>query len=355
MAYDVEAIRKKLQKSMSGKFNDPDMFKPEKAQDGSTAIKYRLFILPPLMKGDDAKSGPAIKSMDQFFATHGNHWINDRPHPCPRIFGGDDCPICKFGFDLLRDEKNPDKRRLIVQQWMPQSYYMVNIYFPNVKTNPEDLRGKVRFFNASKTCFDQWTTCLLRDDAGDSDDPEAYGVFFDESKAFCYHIEVLKSGRNNSYKTSKFLPNGGEPTAIIKNKDGSPNEEAIKDVLAKRIDLFTKIEEPDLDKITKLASVMINGDDDDDSGFDEDETAAVATDTAKSDSSVGDDSLEDELEDSSGDSLSEEAPFDTDASADAKKESSDDDTASGDDDTASGDVDANKEIEDLLGQLDDDE
>jgi len=347
MAYDVDAIRKKLQKSM-GRFNDPDLFKPEKAQDGTTSLKYRFFVLPPLMKGDDTRSGPAIKSMEQFFATHGNHWINDRPHPCPRVYGGDDCPVCTFGFDLLRDEKDTDKRRLIVQQWMPQSYYMVNIYFPNVKTNPEDLRGKVKYFNASKTCFDQWTTCLLRDDAGDSDDPEAFGVFFDETEAFCYQLEVLKSGRNNSYKSSKFLSNGGESTAIAKNKDGSPDKKAIAAILAKRVDLFAKIEEPDLDKISKLASSMINGDDgDDDSGFDEDETVKASS--TKVEAKV-EAKAEAKAESVTEDTLEDELPFDVTSDKESKEESATEKSGSASDGT-----DANKEIEDLLGQLDDDE
>jgi hypothetical protein len=264
--------------------------------------------------------------------------VNDRPHPCPRIYseGADECPICSFGFDLLREEQNQEKRRLILNQWMPQSYYMVNIYFPNVKTNPEDLRGKAKFYNASKTLFDQWTSCLLRDDAGDPEDPQAFGVFFDESSAFCYQLEVLKSGRNNSYKTSKFLPNGGEPIAIA-SKDGAPNTKAIQKILDNRIDLYSKIEEPDLDKIRKLANVMVNGDDDD--GFDEDETSPKSSTKSaptESTASVESDSLEDEV------------PFvaddDTDDTDDSKTvvDDSEDDSA-------------NKEIEDLLGQLDEDD
>lgn len=342
MAYDVQAIRKKLQGSTRGRFNDPDMFKPEKAQDTTTPIKYRFFVLPPVMKGDTTNSGSATKSMEQFFVTHGNHWVNDRPHPCPRIYseGADECPICSFGFDLLREEQNQEKRRLILNQWMPQSYYMVNIYFPNVKTNPEDLRGKTRYYNASKTLFDQWTSCLLRDDAGDPEDPQAFGVFFDESAAFCYQLEVLKSGRNNSYKTSKFLANGGEPIAVA-SKDGNPNAKAIEKILENRIDLYSKIEEPDLDKIKKLASVMVNGDDDD--GFDEDETLSESPPEPKA-KSTSVDVVE-------SDSLEDEVPFDTnaDTNADANADASADADADDSDDSA------NKEIEDLLGQLDEDD
>jgi hypothetical protein len=350
MAYDVQAIRKKLQSSARGKFNDPDMFKPEKAQDTTTPIKYRFFVLPPLMKGDTTNSGNAGQSMEQFFVTHGNHWVNDRPHPCPRIYseGADECPICSFGFDLLREEQNQEKRRLILQQWMPQSYYMVNIYFPNVKTNPEDLRGKTKYYNASKTLFDQWTSCLLRDDAGDPEDPQAFGVFFDESSAFCYQLEVLKSGRNNSYKTSKFLANGGDPVAIAKTKEGETSSKAIQKILDIRIDLYSKIEEPDLDKIKKLANIMINGEDDD--GFDEDETLSGSTTTESTTTESATTTVE-------SDSLEDEVPFE--AEADSKpadpKPADPKPADAGSDDTGDADSSANKEIEDLLGQLDEDD
>lgn len=265
MSYDVAAIREKLKKQMSGKFTDPDEFRPPKAES-SEPIKFRFFILPPLFKGDKIKSGVVDKTMEQFFVTHGNHWINDKPHPCPRIWDGTDCDICQTGFDLLKEEKDEDKRKAIVKAWMPSAYYMVNIYFTSSSVNPEELRGKVKFFNAPKTCFDIWTSTLLKDDAGDADDPTAFGVFFDENSAFQFQLEVAKNGRNNSYKTSKFIANGGEPTPMLKDKD------KLAKLLEMRHNLFAKIEMPDPAKIKKLASAMLDGDDSDD-GFDEDEAS----------------------------------------------------------------------------------
>ena len=50
MPYDVEAIRKRLKQSMGGKFNDPDQFRPDNAKSATEPLKYRFFILPPLMK-----------------------------------------------------------------------------------------------------------------------------------------------------------------------------------------------------------------------------------------------------------------------------------------------------------------
>jgi len=106
MAYDVEAIRKKLKSTMSGRAQDPDEFRPEKAKSQSEPVKYLFYILPPVSAGEKIKGGTAKKGMDnQFFLQHGNHWVNDKPHPCPRIHDGSPCDICGFGFDLLKDEK----------------------------------------------------------------------------------------------------------------------------------------------------------------------------------------------------------------------------------------------------------
>lgn len=375
--YDVNAIRQKLKQSMSGKFNDPDEFKPDKAKSTTEPIKYRFFVLPPLFKGDELKSGKVGKSMEQFFISHANHWINDKPYACPRVWGqGEECKICQFGFDLLKEEanqKDEDKRRKVIKQWMPTTYHMVNIFFTNWKGNPEDLRGKVKFFNASKTLFDQWTAALMRDDAGDPEDPQAYGVFFDENAGFVYELQVLKQGRQNSYKTSHFLPNGGNPQPMIKNKDGSANEEMLTKLLRLRHNLWDKIEEPDMTKISKIYNVMTHGDDDDDEsgGFDEDETQAAEpkAEKPKSDKkdkkpapAKDDDDDEDvvthladddddaapepKADDDGDDSLADEAPLADDTDDDDKAKV----TAGGGDDDVNSD-----EIDDLLSQLDDDD
>lgn len=355
--YDVQAIRNKLKSTMTGKYSDPDEFKPEKANSTTDPIKYRFFILPPLMKGDILKTGEVKKTMDQFFISHANHWINDKPYPCPRVWDGSDCKVCQFGFDLLKEEanqKDEDKRRKIIRQWMPTTYHMVNIFFPNWKGNPEELRGKVKFYNASKTLFDQWTTTLMRDDCGDPDDPQAFGIFFDENAAFTYELQVLKQGRQNSYKTSKFLPNGGEPVPMIKAKPGESNEEVLAKLLRSRHNLWDKVNMPDVEKLEKVFSIMTHGDDDsDDGGFDQDESSArqvetrasTVAKTAKDVSKVVEDDDDDDDEDVvthlSGSDLNDESPIEEkeDKKSKAKKVVEDDDDSS--------------EIDDLLSQLDD--
>jgi len=286
MTYDVEAIRKRLKQSMGGKFNDPDAFRPKTAESTSEPIKYRFFVLPPLMEGDELKTGTVAKAMDQFFICHADHWFNNRPTPCPRMWDNSDCPICQFGFDLLRDEKDDDKRTSIIKTWMPTTYYLVNIYFTKWDGNPEELRGKVKTYNAPKTLFDQWSAVLLRDGKGDPEEPQAHGVFFDENAAFLFQLEVLRHGRANSYKTSKFITADGEPIPMV-GKRGEPNEKGIAALLKLRHNLWTKVEVPDADKVKKLYNMMADGDDASPSaeagGFDDDETVSESKKDAKKD------------------------------------------------------------------------
>lgn len=347
---------------MSGKFVDPDEFRPPKADSTTDPVKFRFFILPPIMAGEKLKSGVVgdDQGMEHFFLPHANHWINDRPHPCPRVWVGEgsgDCAICQTGFDLLKEEKDEETRKNIVRQWMPNTYYMVNIYFTNSKMNPEDLRGKVKFYNAPKTLFDVWSATLMKDDAGDPEDPEAFGVFFDENAAFLFQLEVLKHGRNNSYKTSKFVANNGEPQPMLKEESKLPT------LLKLRHNLFEKVEKPDTTKIEKLARTMLDGDDlDDDGGFDEDESAEkkpkkeTQKESKKESKKEEPEETDDELV---GDDLVDESPIDDDDSDDESEEdaktSDDDATNSDDSDDADDADDADDEIDDLLSQLEDDD
>jgi len=259
MAYDIEALRKKLQQSQGGKFNDPNEFRPAKATSDKEPTVYRFFILPPVITGEVLASGIVKKGMEMFYVPVAHHWINDKPHACPRIFDDSHCELCQFGFDLLKGEKDENKRKDIVKQFMPTQYFRVNILFTNSKLNPEDLRGTVKWFNAPKTCFDMWTTALMRDDAGDPEDPKAYGVFFDENNAFPFDLNVIKDGKNNGYKRSKFLTKSQPMIALA---DGSPDKEALTEMLKNRHDLWSRIDVPDKQKIKSLANAIINGDGD---------------------------------------------------------------------------------------------
>ena len=386
--YDVNEIRKKLKQSQAGKFTDPDQFKPDKGKSKTEAIKYRFYVLPPILKGDILKSGVVEKSMEQFFIQHANHWINDRPYACPRVWGGDDiCKVCDFGFDLLREEENKEeeRRRKIVKQWMPTTYNAVNIYFTNWKGNPEELRNKVKWYNSPQTCFAHWSSTMMKENAGDPEDPEAYGVFFDENAGFIYELQVLLQGRQNSYKTSKFLPNGGKGMPMVKNKDDSPNEKGLATLLRLRHNLWDKIDIPDITKIDKVFAVMTDGDDLENSGggFDQDENTAVPKDDTPKDDTPKDDTPKDDTPKDDTpkdddrdvvDSLAEadevptsddgpsddNSPNDADSLADEQPldSSSDDSQAPAPEPaavTSGGDDVGGDEIDDLLSQLDDDD
>jgi hypothetical protein len=258
MAYDINEMRKKLSQ-MTGRMSDPDEFRPKKNESTTEPIKYRFFVLPPLLVGDTLKSGVVTKGMDMFYIKHGAHWINNKPHPCPRVSGlPDRCPICQFGFDLMKDEKDEDKRKKIRSDWMPSENYLVNVYFTNWKGNPEELRGKVKFFNASSTCFKMWSQALERIDCGDPDEPEAFGAFFDENNGSLYELSVIKQGKNNSYAASSFRKEKSTP--MVTNADGTPNEKGLAALLKLRTNLWEKLQLPDVDNLKALLNSVVHGD-----------------------------------------------------------------------------------------------
>ena len=277
MPYDIDKIRQNLQKAVSGKRLDPDEFRVPKVTDKS--LKYRFFVLPPVMAGEKIKDGVAKTSMDNFFITHGEHWINNKPYSCPRICSNEECVLCSTGFDLIKKAKAENKPKVFTdavrQQWMPSTSYYVNILFTHFKGNPEELRGQVKYYKAPKTILDIFISALARDDSGDDEDPQAYGVFFDEMKAFAFELEAVKDGSYNGYKSSKFLPNNGIAVPVARLEDGEPDKAEIKRIMESRIDIFTKLEKPDSNKISRLAASILSGDDDDQpsGGFDSDETS----------------------------------------------------------------------------------
>lgn len=278
MPYDINALKNKI-KEYSGKRSDPDEFRPQKAKAGEK-LKYKFYVLPGLVKGDKLKTSIVEKSMDIFFINYGQHWVKNAPHACPRIWDGSECQMCEMGLELLRDKKLTDQERLDIRRdWLPSSAYVVNIYFPPLKSNPEELRGKVLYYKAPKTLFDVWSACITRDpiDPEEMDDIEEFepsGVFFDENAAWLFELNVELNGKSNGYKASKFLVGSDKrPQPIVKKEDGSPDTKAIASILSHRIDIWGRLELPDSGKIKKLYNSLLHGDDDDSagSGFDVDE------------------------------------------------------------------------------------
>lgn len=253
--YDIEALRKQMKDKMTGRAKDPFEFVPPKAK-ADEILKYKFFILPDLNKGDKVYGGLASRDMSgMFFLKDGNHWINKKPHACPRVINEEECELCNIGFDLMKEAGDDKKaKQEIAKQWLSQTTYKVNIYFPPSEPNPEAVRGKVFWLNGPKTCFDQWHGAFMRNDGGIPEDPEAYGVFYDPNEAFPYMLVIKQKGEYNDYTGSKFLAGGGK-VAI------ASNQEAIQKILDQRHDLYTKIGTPDPAKIHEIANRMLNGGD----------------------------------------------------------------------------------------------
>ena len=268
MSYDIDAMRKKVRTQMSGKRNDPDEFKPAKAETGKE-LKYRFFILPPYGENDPLRTGPASHSMDTFFIPYGIHFgVCRPPQPCPRVCNGEPCEICQHGFDLMKEAgEDRDAKRVISSDWMAATYHVVNVYFPVGNGNPSDLEGRVMYYKAPKTCFDIWVAALERTGPGDKLDPQAYGAFFDENAAFLFQLSCKYKGQNNTYESSGFLSNGGAPMAIS-------DQAGIQQIMAARFDLSTKLEQPNLTTLHSVAQNLIHGVAQDD-GFSTPVTAAA--------------------------------------------------------------------------------
>ena len=268
--YDVAKVRKKLQEKQGSRFKDPNEFRPPQAKEGETT-KYRFYILPPLAKNETCSDGVASKTMELFYVQNGSHWVNNRSHQCPRVHDEEDCPICQLGFDMMGETDDKERRREIARTWLPRTQYAVNIFFPKDKVNPEEVAGKVMWMNASKQVYDTWETCIMADEEGDPDDPQAYGVFFDEDASYLFQLQIKKKQNWNDYSTSKFMANLGKRPIATKGGEAVPA--VIKKILDQRHDLFTKFQPRDANALAALVQELSSGEPaSDDAGFDNDET-----------------------------------------------------------------------------------
>jgi hypothetical protein len=273
MAYDLDKIRAKMKEKGRGHFQDPDEFRPPSAKPGEK-ITYRFFILPPLSKGEKCAGGVASQDMDLYYVQNGNHWVQKKPYPCPRVHDGEECDVCNIGFERMNETQDKKEKSTIARNYLPQVRNAMNIYFLSSDSNPEELRGKNKWFNAPKQVIDICDACLNRDDAGDPEDPQAYGVFFNEQAAYVFQLEITKQGDYNEYKASKFLASVG-PTPIAAKKEGNqrvPLTEKIQEILNGRFDLYTKFDPRDKKKIAELAQKLLAGNSSEQgNGFDQDE------------------------------------------------------------------------------------
>lgn len=255
----LKRVREKMLAKKGGRRRDPNEWKaPQVALNKK--FKAKAYILPP------------TESMEGLWFTQiGDHWINRKKYPCPRVYDGDKCPYCQLGFDLLSETDDKDARSEVSRAYLPRTQWAVNLWFPPMKSNPDDLQDEVKFYALPKTIFDKLEECLIRDDAGDDElDPQPWGLFYDEEGAYPLSIEINRKGEYNNYEMTKLLANGLGP--IAKTAEG------IEALLDRRHDIPAKYPARTADNLKQLqgfVNSLLNGggDSDDSDGFDSDETS----------------------------------------------------------------------------------
>jgi hypothetical protein len=228
LAYNLDAIRSKMRKKKGGGSRDPNEWRCEKADDGKK-VQHKFFILPP------------TDTMDLWYYEHGNHFIDNKVIQCPRIHDGDECPLCQYGFDLMKETTDKDERRSIAKNYLASSRFSVNIYFPDISSTPAELRDKIMWYSMPQSVFAILEEVIMRDPPNDDDiEPEPYGIFFDPNKALPFLLEARKKGDFNSYESSHFI-----------NK-AMPISKDIEGVLARRHDIPSVFDDRDFDALQTI-------------------------------------------------------------------------------------------------------
>lgn len=241
----LDRMRKKQSEQQQGG-RDSTEFRPPKVEK-EQEVKFKAVILPPLDEGDPCEGGAASQSMeDLWYFPNGQHYINKKRYECPRVhIEKQACPMCDFGFDLMSETTDKDLKSSIAREWLSRENHAVNIYFLNVDSNPQEVRGKVFWWNLPQAIFSKCCTALSAKSAGDDpDEPKAFGVFFDPYAAYMLLIKITHKNDNNNYESSVLV--GGKTIQIDKTEEG------VVAILAKRHDLFTKFPARDLNVIQKL-------------------------------------------------------------------------------------------------------
>lgn len=247
LEYDLEAIRNKMKKKKGG-LRDPNEWRADKAKD--TTLKWKFFILPP------------VDSMDLWYYEHGAHFIDNKVIECPRIHDDDNCPLCQYGFDLMKETNDKAERSTIARNYLASSRYAVNIYFPSIKDISSDLRGKVMWFSMPQSVYQMCEEVIMKDPPGDDEvDPDPYGVFFDPNNAIPFLLQAKKKGDYNSYESSRFI---NKKTPIAKSKD------KIEEILDMRHDIPSLFSERDVDKLQEIVDKLTGN-----------KSVSVKSDTAK--------------------------------------------------------------------------
>jgi hypothetical protein len=273
----LKRMRKK-QDERTSRRRDPDQFSPPQIKDNSKSVFY-FRVLPELHKGDKCAGGLCEIDNDLWYYENGAHWYQKERFECPRVHDGRECSLCQLGFDLM--ESAPDKaaKTQIAQKYLSRQGFAVNVYFLDVKTNPEELRGKVKWFNLPITLWRKMDECISSDDAGDEIDQKAHGIFYHPYEGgYTFKLIAQKKGDWNDYSESSFLPKSFSPLMVASDKN-DPDDKTIEEILSKRIVLQTRFGERSVEKLHMLVKKIENikaGVEDDAEEIDPDDEAAEA-------------------------------------------------------------------------------
>jgi len=266
----LEDARKKMNEKKSGR-RDAFEYRFPKADKDKT-YQLRLRVLPELTAGEPCEGGVAKEGMDNWYYQHGYHWVEGLGKvECPRIHDNEQCEICQIGFDLLNETDDEEHKKTIKRKYLATQFGAVNAYFLDTDKNPEEVRGKTLWISFGKTIMDKLHECLSRDDAGDKDDPHAFGLFFDVTQGHTLLVEVKKKGEYNNYDQSKLLQKG---SPLAKDKDGEADWEKIKEILDHRHDIPAKFAKRSKERVKEAIKRLTKGSSkkSSDSEWEEDET-----------------------------------------------------------------------------------
>jgi len=258
----LQKVRTRLKKD-KGSRRDPSMFRVPNVKAGDDPLKFRFVVLPGLSKGDKCADGVASATMGgvdhdvapkekrlllPFCVKGGQHWINNLPYGCPRLFDGEDCPWCNVGFNLRNECDIEEERKKIARMYLPRSIFAANIFFPADKVNPPEYHDQVMWYIMPKTVYDKMEECLMRENAGDEVDPKPFGFFYDPEDCLVFQLEVGHKGGFNNYVNSKFLL----------NRVSLP-EDKVDDILGRRHDLVAKFPERNSAELQGLLDKVMSG------------------------------------------------------------------------------------------------
>jgi hypothetical protein len=252
----LKRMRKK-QEERTTRRKDPDQFSPPQIKDHTTKLIYYFRVLPELHEGDKCASGVCEVDNELWYYENGVHWFQKERHECPRVHDGKECQLCQLGFDLMESAPDKDAKSQLARKYLARQGFAVNVYFLDVKTNPEELRGKVKWFNLPITLWRKMDECISSDDAGDELDQKAHGIFYHPYEGgYTFKLIAQKKGDWNDYSESSFLPKSFSPLMVAENNE--PDDKAIQEILAKRIVLQSRFAERNNEKLTMLVKKIEN-------------------------------------------------------------------------------------------------